>query len=268
MSSSRRLTAGAILLALTALTGCSQLGAHSVRLGNPAGRTAAPSPDTDATRAARPVPAADQAVPTSTATTAAPAPGRLVGLGPHFLTAIPADSGQVLLVTGSGRDSSTATAVLYQRSEAGWQPGATWAAHNGHDGWTADHRLNDHRSPVGVFGLTDAGGRLPAPESLLPYSRSNSFTVSGQGFNGEPLAGAFDYVVAINYNRVPGTSPLDRTKPLGTDRGGGIWVHVDHGGPTHACVSLSADHMKELLHTLDPARHPVIAMGDAASLAA
>ncbi|KOG91090.1 lipoprotein, partial [Streptomyces varsoviensis] len=80
------------------------------------------------------------------------------------------------------------------------------------------------------------------------------------------LAGSFDYVVAINYNRKAGTSPLDWTRPMGADRGGGIWLHVDHGGPTHGCVSVAQDRMAELLRTLDPARKPVVVMGDAASL--
>ena len=78
--------------------------------------------------------------------------------------------------------------------------------------------------------------------------------------------GSFDYVIAINYNRQPGTSPLDWTRPLGASRGGGIWIHVDHGGPTHGCVSIAEAHMKELLRTLDPARHPVVVIGDAAAL--
>ncbi|MEU1164548.1 hypothetical protein ABZ372_29845, partial [Streptomyces sp. NPDC005921] len=72
---------------------------------------------------------------------------------------------------------------------------------------------------------------------------------------------------AINYNREPGTSPLDWTRPLGTSRGGGIWLHVDHGGPTHACVSVAKAHMRELLRTLDPDRHPVVVMGHADWLA-
>jgi L,D-peptidoglycan transpeptidase YkuD (ErfK/YbiS/YcfS/YnhG family) len=49
-------------------------------------------------------------------------------------------------------------------------------------------------------------------------------------------------------------------------RGGGIWLHVDHGGPTHGCVSIAEEHMKELLLTLDPDLHPVVVMGDARSL--
>ncbi|MGW1627392.1 hypothetical protein ACWCQR_52425, partial [Streptomyces sp. NPDC002172] len=84
---------------------------------------------------------------------------------------------------------------------------------------------------------------------------------------GTDLGGSFEYVVAINYNRQTGTSPLDWTRPMGANRGGGVWLHVDHGGPTHACVSVAKAHMKELLRTLDPDRHPVIAMGFAGWLA-
>lgn len=62
--------------------------------------------------------------------------------------------------------------------------------------------------------------------------------VSGEGFDGEQLEGSFDYVVAIDYNRTPGVTPLDQERPLGQERGGGIWIHVDHGGPTQGCVSL------------------------------
>jgi hypothetical protein len=75
-----------------------------------------------------------------------------------------------------------------------------------------------------------------------------------------PLAG-----LTVDRDR-PGTSPLDWTRPLGADKGGGIWLHVDHDGPTQACVSVARQHMRELLRTLDPAQHPVIVMGDAASL--
>jgi len=118
-----------------------------------------------------------------------------------------------------------------------------------------------------VYGLTDAGGLLGDPGTRLPYHRSGAFTSPGTGFEGEPLAGSFDYVIAINYNREAGTSPLDWTRPLGAGRGGGIWFHVDHGGPTHGCVSVSEQHMKELLRVLDPGLHPVVVMGDAKSLA-
>lgn len=197
-------------------------------------------------------------------------PAEIPGLGPQTRSQIPASARQAVVVTGQGPDSNRSTVVLYSREDSarGWRPGAgPWPAHNGMEGWTDHHLANDLRSPVGVFGLTDAGGLLPDPGSLLPYDQESRFAVSGEGFLGEPLEGSFDHVIAINYNRTPGTSPLDRTRPLGEERGGGIWIHVDHDGPTQACVSVTEDRMRELLLTLDPAKYPVIVMGDAASLA-
>ncbi|MGW4897411.1 L,D-transpeptidase family protein [Kitasatospora sp. NPDC004240] len=195
-------------------------------------------------------------------------PRRLPGLGTKFLAAVPAQARQVLIVTGRGPDSSSSAAVLYTYDEAGdgWKAGPSWPTHNARRGWTADHRENDLRSPVGVFTLSDAGGRLPDPGSRLPYDHDDAFTIGGTGFEGEPLAGSFDHVVAIDYNRVPGSSPLDRRRPRGGRYGGGIWLHVDHGGPTHGCVSLRLEHMRELLLALDPALRPVVVMGDAAAL--
>jgi L,D-peptidoglycan transpeptidase YkuD (ErfK/YbiS/YcfS/YnhG family) len=194
---------------------------------------------------------------------------RLPGLSDAYLAQIPAGSNQVLVAAGSSKDGADSTVTLYSRTPDGrWRPGAAWPAHNGYAGWSTDHREGDLRSPIGVFTLSDAGGRKADPGSRLPYHQDDAFVAEGSGFTGDSLAGAFDYVVAIDYNRVPGSSPLDRREPLGAARGGGIWLHVDHGGPTHACISLTEDHMAELLRTLDPAAHPVIVMGDTASLAA
>ncbi|MER7024371.1 L,D-transpeptidase family protein [Streptomyces ramulosus] len=208
-------------------------------------------------------------VPQAAGRSAAPAQraDRLPGLGPRTLAEIPARTRQAVVVTGAGRNSSRSEAVLYERTDAGWRAGESWPARNALRGWTAGHRVGDLRSPVGVFTLSDAGGRLADPGSALPYSRSPGFRVGGTGFAGEPLAGSFDYVIAIDYNRKPGTSPLDPTRPLGEEKGGGIWIHVDHGGPTHGCIGLERGHVRRLLRLLDPARHPVVVMGDAASLA-
>ncbi|MFF1720561.1 L,D-transpeptidase family protein [Streptomyces sviceus] len=195
------------------------------------------------------------------------APQQIPGLGPRTWAKVPADARQAVVVTGRGRDSPVSTVVLYERTAAGWRAGASWPAHNALKGWSDHHLAGDLRSPIGVYTLTDAGGLLKDPGTKLPYDRGVGFTSPGTGFEGEPLAGSFDYVIAINYNRQPGTSPLDWTRPLGAGRGGGIWLHVDHGGPTHGCVSIAEKHMKELLLTLDPHLHPVVVMGDAKSLA-
>ncbi|MEU7037734.1 hypothetical protein ABZ958_29175 [Streptomyces sp. NPDC046237] len=190
------------------------------------------------------------------------------GVGPTTLTQIPDGTKQAFVVTGGSLNTSKSTAVLYERDAAGrWQrKGGPWPAHNALRGWTNDHWAGDLRTPIGVFRLGDAGGRLPDPGSKLPYDQDEQFISPGTGFLGEPLEGSFDYVVAIDYNRVSGTTPLDRERPLGEDRGGGVWIHVDHGGPTQACISLTADVMRDLLRALDPAKEPVIVMGPAAEI--
>ncbi len=214
----------------------------------------------------RTAPAFSSSVAPPEAASAPSLPSELPGLGPRTLAKVPSDTEQAVVVTDKGKNSPKSTVVVYERTPEGWRAGASWPAHNALRGWSEKHRMGDLRSPIGVFTLTDAGGKLADPGSKLPYNRSGGFTVGGTGFANEPLAGSFDYVVAINYNREPGTSPMDWTRPMGEGRGGGIWLHVDHGGPTHGCVSVSRKRMAELLRTLDPARKPVIVMGDAASL--
>ncbi|MEV0909772.1 L,D-transpeptidase family protein [Streptomyces hokutonensis] len=221
---------------------------------------------TDHPSAATPAPASTPPASPSSAISAEAAPRQLPGVGPQMLARIPAGTEQVVLVTGRAANSPLSTLALYERTDDGWQQTASWAAHNALKGWSDHHMAGDLRSPIGVYSLTDAGGLLKDPGTKLSYDQGAGFVSPGTGFEGESLAGSFDYVIAINYNRQPGTSPLDWTRPLGASRGGGIWIHVDHGGPTHGCVSIAEDHMKELLRTLDPARHPVVVMGDAASL--
>lgn len=221
--------------------------------------TTASGPDTPRTPAV-----AAKSAPNATPHTPGGRP--IPGLSDAARKRIPANARQVLVVTGKDMNSFQSRVVLYTREEGSneWEPGPAWAAHNAARGWTSDHRYGDLRSPIGVYALTDAGGRLPAPDGTkLPYDRNDSFVADGTGVEGEPLAGAFDYVIAINYNRESGASPLDPRRPWGDAKGGGVWLHVDHDGPTQGCVSLKPKAMRELLSRLDPDLHPVIVMGPA-----
>ncbi|MCX5376638.1 L,D-transpeptidase family protein [Streptomyces sp. NBC_00091] len=179
---------------------------------------------------------------------------------------IPGDARQLVLVTGKAKDSSDSAVTFFTRTGIGadWTAAGHWPARNGANGWSTEREYGDLTSPQGVFSLTDAGGLLPAPPGTkLPYDRDPAFVATGLGVNGESLAGSFDYVVAIDYNRRQGMSPLDPVKPEGEAKGGNIWLHVDHNGPSHGCVGLPKEAMEQLLKTLDPAAHPVIAMGPA-----
>jgi L,D-peptidoglycan transpeptidase YkuD (ErfK/YbiS/YcfS/YnhG family) len=245
-----------VLLAVGTLAGCGAP-VSSVENSQPAAEVGAPAHDVSGSTSASP-----EVSPSREAL-----PSRLPGPGPSTLAEVPENARQAVVLTGQGKDSSKSTVVLYERTDAGWRAGASWPAHNAKLGWTDDHHVGDLHSPNGVYSLTDAGGLLADPGTKLPYDRSSGFSIAGTGFQGEPLAGSFDYVLAINYNHVPGTSLRDWTRPMGASKGGGIWLHVDHGGPTHGCVSIAKAHVRQLLRALDPARHPVVVMGDSASLA-
>lgn len=188
----------------------------------------------------------------------------LSGVSDQTRARIPAESRQLILVTGKAVDSSESTAAFYTRPAAGadWVRAESWPARNGANGWSTERTYGDLTSPMGVFALTDAGGLLPKPPGTrLPYDRDNGFVPSGLGVNGESLTGSFDYVVAIDFNRRPGTSPLDPVMPDGEDKGGNIWLHVDHDGPSQGCVGIPKEAMRKVLETLDPAAKPVIVMG-------
>ncbi|MFI1094345.1 L,D-transpeptidase family protein [Streptomyces sp. NPDC020917] len=265
----RRAARKGVIVAAVGAVGLAALGAGYVVLGRQGGLAAAA--DDGGRKAAAPV-----STPHRAGAPAGPdalgvrneGPLAIPGIGPKTRAAIPADSTQVLVASGKGKNSSDTVVTLWTRTKDGhWHAGVSWPAHNALHGWTVTHHAGDLRSPIGVFTLHDAGGFDADPGSKLPYHQSSGFQAGGVGFDGEPLDDAFDYVIAIDYNRVAGTSPLDGTQPMGSSRGGGIWVHVDHGGPTHGCISVSAAHMVELLRTLSPADHPVIVMGDSTSLA-
>nr|WSZ19424.1 hypothetical protein OH837_42005 [Streptomyces canus] len=191
-------------------------------------------------------------------------PTGIPGVGDRLQRGIPAASRQVVVVYGDGKDSADATVVLYTKHGSAWHRVGNWPAHNGKKGWTTDHHEGDKRSPVGVFTLSDAGGVLPDPGARLPYTRSAA--IAAPRWWPRSYWHDFDYVIAIDYNRTEGTPPNNQARPRGYAKGGGIWLHMDHGSGTSACVSVSRAAMRYLLRTLDPDRHPVVVMGDRADL--
>ncbi|WP_369142367.1 hypothetical protein [Streptomyces sp. R44] len=254
------LSAGTLCAALL-LSGCASPAPPS---------PAAPVPASSAPAAgdSRPAPGPPGRAANDLASAPVPAP-RIPGIGPATHALVPDGTTQVLVATGPTADSSTATVTLYRRDRAGrWtETAGPWRGHNALQGWTDDHTAGDLRSPIGVFRIGDAGGLLPDPGSRLPYDQDDQFEISGTGLSGEPLEGSFDHVIAIDYNRVPGRTPLDQERPLGEEKGGGVWIHVDHGGPTQACIALDREALRELLRALDPAAEPVVVMGPAPVLA-
>ena len=183
------------------------------------------------------------------------------GIGADTMAEVPAEATQVLVSTTSERDGTQATTTLYERTPSGWEELKSFSGHNGKNGWKRDRHEGDKTTPIGVFSITDAGGYLEDPGTELPYTQSDDLRKGASRTYGEEFPQVFDYVIAINYNRKPGTPPTDGTRPHGWEKGGDIWLHVDHASPTLGCVTIDREDVKYLLKTLDPDQHPHIILG-------
>ena len=177
------------------------------------------------------------------------------------LARVPAGSGQAVIVTAPSMSSTTNTVSLWTRTATGWsQTGPLMPGHDGEKGWSAHRTAGDLTTPTGVYTLSAAGGRLPNPGTREPYEQSGSYFHTAGHFLGHTTFGVFNYVVAIDFNRVAG-SPVTSTKqPWGPGPGGDIWLHVDNGAPTLGCVTVAQANLVTILKWLDPSQHPVIVL--------
>lgn len=169
----------------------------------------------------------------------------------------PVQHQQVILVAGEGKRSSYNTVSRWQYRDGCWTRVSQVAGRNGARGWHHKPWDYSYLSPIGSFGLTDAGGRLREPRGTrLGYDHDR------RGFTGPPgREYVFDYVVAINFNRVAGRSPLDMTRPDPSINDGGIWLHVAGPAATRGCISVTRTQMRRTLKWLDPLAKPVMVMG-------
>ncbi len=174
---------------------------------------------------------------------------------------VPAKAGQAVIVTAPSMSSTTNTVSLWTRTAAGWrQTGRLMPGHDGERGWSAHRTAGNLKTPTGVYTLTAAGGLLPNPGTQEPYEHSGPYFHTAGHFLGHNTFGVFNYVVAIDFNRVAG-SPVTSTKqPWGPRPGGDIWLHVDNGAPTLGCVTVAQPNMVTILKWLDPSQHPVIVL--------
>ncbi|MGO0604889.1 MAG: L,D-transpeptidase family protein [Brevibacterium sp.] len=183
------------------------------------------------------------------------------GLAKEFADQIPAETSQVLVATSPTADSEKSSLSFYEFTDKKWKKLKTFDTHNGSKGWLKDRREGDKTTPIGVFTLSDAGGFKADPGTDLPYTQDDRLPSSATVAYGADYASVFDYIIAIDYNRKPGTPPTDTTRPMGWDKGGGIWLHLDHDSGTNGCVTLDEADLKWIMRTLDPEAHPRIAMG-------
>lgn len=194
------------------------------------------------------------------------------------------DATQVVTVVSKSLTATSATLQAWQRTSGGhWQRfGPPITGFVGSGGLTRAERDTSTASPIGSFTLTQAFGRLPNPGTRLHYTQTtpNSWWVSEPG----PLYNTLQYCagscpfrtgspnsrlyyVTPQYNLAIVIDDNTRNAPNGAvpGAGTGIFLHVAANRPTAGCVSIPADALGRILRWLDPAAHPRILIGVAAT---
>ncbi|HEX4728939.1 MAG TPA: hypothetical protein VH298_14140 [Jatrophihabitans sp.] len=211
------------------------------------------------------------------ATLAAAAALALAGLGLAVLAAGPAAAAttihyQVVTVRSNSASATTAQLDLWQLKPTGGYSHVAGpvGAYVGELGMGTAHE-GIARTPVGVFGLSQAFGNQPNSGTRLPYFQAgpadwwdgesgtpayNTHVHQGPapGPASENLyyAGAvYAHAVVIDYNRFP----------VVAGAGSAFFLHVTNNQPTAGCVAISAYALNVVMRWLDPALHPVISIG-------
>lgn len=189
------------------------------------------------------------------------------GVGPTYSAKLTTETSQVIVARGQARRSSYSSFDYWIRQSGCWTMVKTFDGRNGYMGWSSNATDGSGLSPIGVYGLTDAGGRLPNPGTALPYHYGpQAYARNGYKMN-DNSSQVFDYVVAVNFNRFVGDPPRSDRRPDKRIRDGGIWFHTAGAGATRGCLSVPRSKMAWTLRWLDPKRSPKIVMGPQSTIA-
>ena len=214
--------------------------------------------------------------------------------------ALPMSTRQLIVVRAESTTTTRASVTAFERTaDGGWEPVvAPTPARIGSAGLVPgdERRQLSNTTPSGRFALEWAFGRAADPGTRMRYvhvdrndawtynprvpSTYNVFQDAPTGWQsyGEYVehlwdkGRQYDYVVVLDFNLPTGAvsrdaSGIRRTsQPANTRRGGGIFLHVDNGRSTAGCVSVPRATMARILRWLDPAEHPMIAIGTPSTL--
>ncbi|WP_084724609.1 LysM peptidoglycan-binding domain-containing protein [Streptacidiphilus melanogenes] len=187
---------------------------------------------------------------------------------------------QVITVKASG---SYATVTLWAKSGTSWQKiASTTSARVGANGITngATRTQGTDTTPTGTYTITEGFGVGANPGTKMPYHQvtthdwwvedptsayynqmrtdtQGGFHLTEQGDDGsEHLINyptQYHNALVINFNMNPAVK----------GRGAGIFFHDlgPQAGPTAGCVAVPATFMAQVMQWINPADHPVIAIG-------
>lgn len=182
---------------------------------------------------------------------------------------------QVIVVVGSGMDSSRIHVAYFKKSEDGdWNEEFYVSGYCGYNGMASNKKEGDRRTPVGTYGFTRAFGILADPGSILPYKQldesdywvddsSSKYynqmvstkTTPATWKSAEHLIRVnpcYNYSLALDYNSecVPG-------------KGSAIFLHGLHPTKTwtEGCIAIPEENVKTLVQQVDADTRIVVVSG-------
>lgn len=184
---------------------------------------------------------------------------------------------QLLVVVGEGQGSSLAKLFFLERKDQGWGlvlgPVPATTGRNGFADPGAK-REGDGKTPSGLFELEHVFGYAPSVATAMPYRQATEDDIwvddpESPDYNkwvkkGSTTASSFERMklpdhryrhgIVIGYNR----------NPVVKGMGSAIFLHVwdAAGKSTAGCVALDEAQLVRIISLLDPAKKPMILMGD------
>ncbi len=186
------------------------------------------------------------------------------------------ESGQIVLTYTKEKGSFAGKLMGFERAGEEWQLtydtiGVTY----GDQGFApyGEKVEGDHRSPTGIFGLGPAFGYDKDIESRIEFiglhdehywiSESSSekynelVDYKPEEENVEKMLREddfYEYGIVVRYNMEPAVP----------QKGSAIFLHIGPGleDPTLGCIAMSREEIIRLIQWLDPAKKPVIVMGE------
>ena len=147
---------------------------------------------------------------------------------------VPAATTQLIVAESTRRNTDENTFSRWEKSGGCWVQLSSWWSLNGFKGWHERPWTGSLRSPIGVFSLTDAGGRLRNPGTAMRYHYGPKKYERG-GYKISYPVQLYNYVIAINYNRRIGKPRVTQTSPIARPAAATGSISADWGQPADVC---------------------------------
>lgn len=180
---------------------------------------------------------------------------------------------QALAVSPPG-EGALASLTAWERREDRWQSLMTTAAVIGRSGFvpTSEKREGDGGTPQGVYPLSLVFGYAATVHTAMPYRRitADDYWVDDPAspqyntwVSGTPQAASWETMLRADGLYRHGIVVEYNTRPVIAGKGSAIFIHIwrGPGEPTSGCIALAESDLLRIIAWLEPAKNPVIVMG-------